>query len=168
MGEFDLYCERTDPGLWAEPLNAVTNIAFIFAAALAFRQAGPARGWPDGLLAGLILAIGLGSLAFHTMANRVGMLADVIPILAFQLSFLEVHATRILTLGVLRTGRCIWFCGADRGVVTAIGVLMARELFRAAMLCTVSCSVVRVRCRRSVARILSSLDAALADMSVHV
>ena len=104
MGEFDLYCERTDPGLWAEPLNAVTNLAFILAAALAFRQAGPARGWPDGLLAGLIAAIGLGSLAFHTMANRVGMLADVIPILAFQLSFLGVHATRILRLGVLRTG----------------------------------------------------------------
>jgi hypothetical protein len=25
----DLYCERTAPGLWNEPLNALTNLAFI-------------------------------------------------------------------------------------------------------------------------------------------
>ena len=104
MGEFDLYCERTDPGLWAEPVNAVTNLAFIVAAVLAFQQAGSERRWPDWLLTGLIAAIGFGSFAFHTMANRVGMLADVIPILAFQLSFLGVHATRILRLGVIGTG----------------------------------------------------------------
>ncbi|MER2265469.1 hypothetical protein [Methylobacterium oxalidis] len=29
------YCERADPGLWAEPLNALTNAAFLVAAALA-------------------------------------------------------------------------------------------------------------------------------------
>lgn len=104
MNEFDLYCERTDPGLWAEPTNAVTNLAFIVAAVLAFRHAGSERRWPDWLLAGLIAAIGLGSFAFHTMANRVGMLADVIPILAFQLSFLGVHAKRILRLGVIGIG----------------------------------------------------------------
>jgi hypothetical protein len=23
----DLYCERTDPSLWSEPLNALTNLA---------------------------------------------------------------------------------------------------------------------------------------------
>jgi hypothetical protein len=27
----DLYCERTGPGLWAEPANALTNLAFIAA-----------------------------------------------------------------------------------------------------------------------------------------
>ncbi len=30
----DLYCERLGPGLWAEPLNAVTNLAFILAGIL--------------------------------------------------------------------------------------------------------------------------------------
>ena len=27
----DLYCERTGAGLWAEPANALTNLAFIAA-----------------------------------------------------------------------------------------------------------------------------------------
>ena len=31
----DLYCERADPSFWAEPLNAVTNAAFLIAAAAA-------------------------------------------------------------------------------------------------------------------------------------
>ena len=32
----DLYCERLGPGFWAEPLNAVSNAAFILAAAYGF------------------------------------------------------------------------------------------------------------------------------------
>ncbi|WP_431310977.1 ceramidase domain-containing protein [Methylobacterium nigriterrae] len=33
------YCERTEAGFWAEPLNAVSNAAFLVAAALAGRRA---------------------------------------------------------------------------------------------------------------------------------
>ena len=33
----DLYCERTDPSFWAEPVNALTNIAFLIAAYAAYR-----------------------------------------------------------------------------------------------------------------------------------
>ena len=32
----DMYCERTDPGLWSEPLNALTNLAFLLAALFAY------------------------------------------------------------------------------------------------------------------------------------
>ena len=32
----DLYCERTDPGYWSEPLNALSNASFILAAGAAF------------------------------------------------------------------------------------------------------------------------------------
>ena len=28
----DIYCERTAPGFWDEPLNAVSNAAFLIAA----------------------------------------------------------------------------------------------------------------------------------------
>ena len=34
----DIYCERIEPGLWAEPLNAITNLAFIIAAFLLIRM----------------------------------------------------------------------------------------------------------------------------------
>jgi hypothetical protein len=32
VGYVDGYCERVAPGLWGEPLNAVSNIAFLVAA----------------------------------------------------------------------------------------------------------------------------------------
>jgi len=44
----DLYCERTDPGFWSEPLNAASNAAFLLAAALipAFPGAAQETGEP--------------------------------------------------------------------------------------------------------------------------
>jgi hypothetical protein len=34
----DLYCERTDLSFWAEPVNALSNAAFLIAAAFAYRD----------------------------------------------------------------------------------------------------------------------------------
>jgi hypothetical protein len=81
----DLYCERTDPGFWAEPLNAVSNAAFLVAAVAAVMNAPPdARRDPLPMaLAAIVFAIGLGSFAFHTLATRGAMLFDVGPISLF-------------------------------------------------------------------------------------
>jgi hypothetical protein len=52
----DNYCERTDAAFWSEPLNAVTNGAFILAAAYAFllwRRAG-GKDWASLLLIGVV------------------------------------------------------------------------------------------------------------------
>ncbi len=79
----DAYCERTGPEFWAEPLNAVTNAAFLLAALygawLARRTADP---WLGGLAA-VAAAVGVGSFLFHTFATRWAGLADVIPIALF-------------------------------------------------------------------------------------
>ncbi len=81
----DGYCERLGPGLWAEPLNAVTNLAFLIAAALLWpRLRGLAL---PRLLCGVLAAIGLGSGLFHTVAARWAALADVLPILGFILIY---------------------------------------------------------------------------------
>ena len=53
----DMYCERTDPGLWSEPLNAVTNLAFLVAAALLWRRAGRGAGRDMQVLTLLIAAV---------------------------------------------------------------------------------------------------------------
>ncbi|WHT20700.1 hypothetical protein N8J89_06420 [Crossiella sp. CA-258035] len=74
----DNYCERVAPGLWGEPLNAVSNAGFIIAAFalwwLMRRRSAPAS---LHTLAALLLLIGLGSLAFHTFANGWSVLLDV-------------------------------------------------------------------------------------------
>lgn len=82
----DAYCERMGPEYWAEPVNAVTNLAFIIAAVWMWRRA---RGIGMAQLLCVILgAIGVGSFLFHTHAQVWAGLADVIPIALFILVYL--------------------------------------------------------------------------------
>lgn len=87
----DAYCERTGPDYWSEPVNALTNLAFVAAAVLVWPRV---RAYPTGrVLAVMLGVIGVGSWLFHTHANRLTGLMDVLPILAFILAYVFV-ATR--------------------------------------------------------------------------
>lgn len=102
MGAYiDIYCERTGPALWAEPLNALSNLGFFIAAIAAYRLArrhgGPT--FESGLPIGLIVLIGAGSSLFHTLANRWAQLADVLPILLYQVAFIGIYALRAMKWG---------------------------------------------------------------------
>lgn len=89
----DAYCERTSAAYWSEPVNAVTNAAFLIAAFIMWRRA---PGLPMARAMCLVLAlIGVGSYLFHTHANGLTALMDVLPILAFILLYLHA-ATRDL------------------------------------------------------------------------
>lgn len=95
----DLYCERLAPGLWAEPFNAISNLAFILAAALALAAVRSQHrdGYVLGLIA-LVFAIGVGSFLFHTFANRWSSLADVTPITLFIYAYLALALRRFVGL----------------------------------------------------------------------
>lgn len=100
----DAYCERTGPEYWAEPVNAVTNAAFLMAAWVMWRRT---AGMPTGrALSAVLGVIGVGSFLFHTHANRLTALMDVLPILGFILLYLYA-ATRDF-LGLSR----VWAAGA--------------------------------------------------------
>jgi len=88
------YCERTDASYWSEPLNAVTNAAFLVAAWLAWRMAVRAGDRAAQVLAAIVGAIGVGSYLFHTHAQVWALLADVIPIQIFILAYLGVVTVR--------------------------------------------------------------------------
>ena len=92
----DMYCERTDPGLWSEPLNALTNLAFLVAAALLWRRAGRGAGRDMQVLTLLIAAVGLGSITFHTIATRWAALLDIGFIAVFVLFFHQRFQVRAL------------------------------------------------------------------------
>ena len=97
----DLYCERTDPGFWAEPVNAVSNLAFLIAAAMAFAR-WRRRNESDGAALALIVVtvlVGLGSFAFHTIATRGAVLLDIIPIALFIHGYLYVALRRFVGAG---------------------------------------------------------------------
>jgi hypothetical protein len=119
----DLYCERTDPSFWAEPINAVTNGAFLIAAALAFvlwRRRGDRD--PANLALIIVTAlIGIGSFAFHTLATNGAVLLDVIPIALFVYGYLFLALRRFLRLQRLATGGILLaFIAASEGLSFAV------------------------------------------------
>lgn len=83
----DSYCERAgDPSIWAEPLNAATNLFFIW---FAFKSFQLIRKMPDTsfrrtgdiwALTFAMFTIGIGSGLWHTYARQWSVMADVIPI----------------------------------------------------------------------------------------
>ena len=86
LREIDGYCERLGPGYWAEPVNAVTNAAFVIAAIWMWRRS---AGVPLArVLAAVLFAIGVGSYLFHTHAQVWAAIADVAPIGIFILLYL--------------------------------------------------------------------------------
>jgi len=90
----DLYCERCGPGFWAEPLNALTNAAFLVAAlfaSLSAKRHGSMTGKVKCLI-GLAVTVGVGSFLFHTFATLWAMYLDLIPIVLLQLSFFGLYA----------------------------------------------------------------------------
>lgn len=96
----DLYCERVTPFFWAEPVNALSNIAFLIAAFVALdRWRRKAKG--DGAILALIVVVatvGLGSFAFHTVATRAAMLLDITPIGIFIYGYFLLALRRFLGL----------------------------------------------------------------------
>lgn len=98
----DNYCERFgDADFWAEPLNAVTNAGFIVAGVwlvltlLRDAQHGDRPRDPlSWTMTALILAIGVGSFLFHTVATGWALIADVVPILLFMLVAMFAIARR--------------------------------------------------------------------------
>ena len=96
MAPVDLYCERIAPSLWAEPINAISNIAFLAAAGVCFatlKRSG--RSDPPVLaLIAIVAAIGVGSFLFHIFANVWSLIADIAPITLFIYFYLGLALRR--------------------------------------------------------------------------
>ena len=85
--EIDGYCERLSPAYWAEPVNAVTNAAFLICAWIMWRRVRNQNMPLAKVLVALLAIIGFGSYLFHTHAQVWAALADVAPILLFILVY---------------------------------------------------------------------------------
>ena len=98
----DGYCERvgTDPNFWGEPVNAITNAAFLAAALWALHEARSRErlDWSTGLLCVNVFAIGVGSFLFHTFATRWAVMMDVVPIQTMILLYFAAVLIRAYAL----------------------------------------------------------------------
>ncbi len=104
----DLYCERMGPGFWAEPLNALSNLAFIAVGIWVWRRSRAETSdkaiqiicfWP--------VAIGFCSFVFHTFANRWAEQIDAIPIQLFILGYTFFSLVRFAELAL--GAAIVWF-----------------------------------------------------------
>lgn len=88
FSKIDAYCERLSSDFWAEPVNALTNVAFIIAACVMWYRTHTHAFPITNILLVVLTAIGIGSFLFHTSATIWASIADVLPILAFILIYL--------------------------------------------------------------------------------
>jgi hypothetical protein len=104
LASIDGYCERQSPAYWAEPVNALTNLAFVIAALVMWQRSaglGPARA-----LCAVLAAIGIGSFLFHTHANRLTAMLDVLPIVIFILVYVFFASRDFLALKPWQASLC--------------------------------------------------------------
>ena len=161
-----IICERTSRQIWSEPVNVATSAMFLVVAALAFRR-WRRNGANDGQVAILIvltLAIGLGSVAFHTVATRAALIADILPIQLFTGLYFFLAMRRFLGRGYA-TSAVLTVCVYTAAILYADAVPWrllngyARYLSGAAILLGVAVAVL-VRSRLAAAEAgLSGADA---------
>jgi len=106
----DIYCERVNISFWAEPLNAITNLAFIIAAVTAL-YIHKKEGLNDKVfifLSFMVALIGVGSFLFHTFANTWSSLADTIPIWSFVVLYVLFVIRVIFKASWFKTARIMF------------------------------------------------------------
>lgn len=104
----DIYCERLGPGFWAEPANALSNLAFVAAGLWFYGQAHRLQSdrWVK-VLALWVVAIGIGSFLFHTFANHITELLDVVPIWSFVAVYIVFALRRMFGFSWVRVLRVL-------------------------------------------------------------
>ncbi|HEY2758207.1 MAG TPA: ceramidase domain-containing protein [Pseudolabrys sp.] len=146
----DLYCERTDPSFWAEPVNAISNVAFVIAAVAAYmqwRRAG-GRDVPLLLLIVLTAVIGVGSFIFHTVATSGAVLFDTIPIAVFIYGYLFFALRRFLGLSLLAAlALLIAFVGVSyaESAIVPEGALNGSHAYLPALAATLLMGVITIK-----------------------
>lgn len=96
--QFDEYCERVGFSLLAEPINALSNLAFLVAAWAAWRLAErrSALTTPVKILIALAGSTAIGSMLWHTFATSWALYLDVIPIGGFMIGFLWIYVREVM------------------------------------------------------------------------
>ncbi len=91
------YCEHLGLRSFTEPINAISNLAFLFAAYLAMRQV---RELPEisagaRLLPWSLAAVAIGSFLYHSFRSPITYLIDILPLGAFMVLVICLSLRRL-------------------------------------------------------------------------
>jgi hypothetical protein len=99
LNKGSIYCENFSNTIGiAEPVNTITNIAFIIVSIMLFRLyiKNKLKAYDIFALIVLLFFIGIGSGIWHFTQSPIGELLDIIPILLFMLVFLASFLKRFV------------------------------------------------------------------------
>jgi hypothetical protein len=85
-------------GLFAEPLNAVSNVSFLLAAWAAWVMAKRIGALSAGVrvLIAMAASVGVGSILWHTYPTMLTLILDIVPILIFIVWFIWLYTQNVV------------------------------------------------------------------------
>lgn len=102
------YCERVSDSLFSEPVNLITNLAFLISAFFVYRiiKANNLKNSIYNLFPWIILTIGLGSSLWHLYRTSITLIFDALPVyiflgLALFVLLKKLFGSSKLVLGVI-------------------------------------------------------------------
>lgn len=127
LSYIDLYCERNGPEFWNEPLNAISNLAFIVVAASLWLYAVKRDSGDRWQQLVIVVAgtIGIGSFLFHTFATGWAELADIVPIWCFVACYTLLIIYRLTQHNTVKT---LILASIAMGTVIAIASFTTSDL----------------------------------------
>ena len=148
----DAYCERVGMGLFAEPLNAVSNVSFLLAAWAAWVLAERTGTLSAGVrvLIALAASVGIGSILWHTYPTMLTLLLDIIPILIFIVWFIWLYTRNVMGLrSLLAVASVAAFLLATFLVIPLSGVLHGALVYTPGLIVTLVLGVFHAREQRA-------------------
>ena len=151
----DAYCERVGMGVFAEPLNAVSNVSFLLAALAAWVLAKRTGALSVGVrvLIAIGASVGIGSILWHTYPTMLTLILDSVPILIFIIWYIWLYARNVIGMRPLFAVACAAaFLLATFLALPFAGVLHGAFVYTPGLIVTLVLGVFHARERRRAAR----------------
>ncbi len=151
----DAYCERVGMGVFAEPLNAVSNVSFLLAALAAWVLAKRTGALSVGVrvLIAIGASVGIGSILWHTYPTMLTLILDSVPILIFIIWYIWLYARNVIGMRPLFAVACAAaFLLATFLALPFSGVLHGAFVYTPGLIVTLVLGVFHARERRRAAR----------------
>jgi hypothetical protein len=148
----DAYCERVGMGMFAEPLNAVSNVSFLLAALAAWilaQRTGTLSAGVQVLIA-LGASVGIGSILWHTYPTMLTLILDIVPILIFIVWFIWLYTRNVIGMrSLFAVATVAAFLLATFLAFPFSGVLHGAIVYSPGLVVTLVLGVFHARARRA-------------------